>query len=54
MQYQVIICENCGNEFVWSEDEQDLYKARGLDRPSLCPICRGMLEAEKKASEGNK
>lgn len=43
-------CKNCGNEFVWSREEQELYLKRGLEQPEYCPICRGMMEARKNDS----
>lgn len=48
--YLSIKCENCGSSFVWSVEEQDLYKKRGLAAPKYCPICRGMMEAKEKDS----
>ncbi len=48
MQDQVLTCQQCGNEFVWSKEEQLIYKERGLSSPKYCPICRGMLEAERR------
>ncbi len=48
MNYQTIVCKNCHNEFVWSEEEQGLYSERGLSAPEYCPICRGMMEAQKR------
>lgn len=46
--YKVLVCENCGNEFVFSKEEQDIYRERGLADPSHCPICRGMFEAQAR------
>ncbi len=51
MQDKVLVCENCQNEFVWSKEEQLIYQKRKLDQPKYCPICRGMLEAEKRFKE---
>jgi len=48
MTYKTIKCKNCGNNFVWSEEEQALYKQRGLGEPEYCPICRGIMEAREK------
>ncbi len=46
MQDKVLVCQECGNEFVWSKEEQELYQKRNLSEPKYCPICRGMKEAE--------
>ena len=48
MSYITIKCKNCGNNFVWSSEEQDLCKQRGLPVPEYCPICRGIIEARNK------
>lgn len=48
---KVLECRECGNKFVWSEEEQELYEERDLSKPSYCPICRGKFEAEKKFKE---
>lgn len=54
MNQKLLKCANCGNEFVWSEEEQKLYKERNIDDPKYCPICRGMMEAKKKHEEERK
>ncbi len=54
MGNEVLVCDNCGNGFVWSSEEQTIYKERGLDRPKYCPICRGMKEAEQRFLEMQK
>lgn len=54
MKYQTLTCENCQNQFVWSVEEQELYKERGLTEPKYCPICRGMMEARKQDAARNK
>lgn len=48
MKYQTIKCKNCGNNFVFSQEEQELYLKRGLGDPEYCPICRGIIEARSK------
>lgn len=48
MTYKSIKCKNCGNMFVWSQEEQELYKQRNLSEPEYCPICRGIIEARSK------
>lgn len=41
-------CKNCQNNFVWSQEEQELYAKRGLAAPEYCPICRGIIEAQSR------
>lgn len=54
MTYKKLVCHNCHNEFVWSEEEQKLYAERGLAEPLHCPICRGMMEARNKDAARSK
>lgn len=54
MNYLTIKCEQCGNDFVWSVEEQQLYARRGLDAPKYCPICRGIIEARARDANRNK
>jgi len=43
-----LICQNCGNEFLWSEGEQEFYTQKGLSQPKFCPICRARKKAEER------
>lgn len=54
MTYKTIKCKNCGNNFVWSEEEQTLYAQRGLPAPEYCPICRGIINARENDSARRK
>lgn len=54
MQDILLVCSSCGNKFMWSKEEQELYNERGVEKPKYCPICRGMIEAEKKFIENAK
>jgi rubrerythrin len=47
-QDQVIICQQCGQNFVWTEEEQDFYRQKGLRKPNRCPICRASYKAAAK------
>lgn len=48
MSYITINCKNCRNNFVWSVEEQVIYKQRGISAPEYCPICRGIIEARSR------
>lgn len=54
MTYQTRKCKNCENNFVWSQEEQELYAKRGLAEPEYCPICRGIIEARERDSARQK
>lgn len=46
MEDKIIICKDCGEEFVLLVGEQEFYKEKGFDEPKRCPICR--KEKKKK------
>ncbi len=48
MKDTTLICQNCGNEFVFSADEQAFYASKGLEAPKYCPICRSIKAQEKR------
>jgi ribosomal protein L33 len=48
MKDLTLICANCGNEFLWSEGEQQFYAEKGLEQPKYCPICRARKKAEER------
>ena len=40
-QDEKLICEDCGNEFVFTAGEQEFYAEKGLaNKPKRCPECR--------------
>lgn len=41
MADKTIVCKDCGNEFVFTEGEQEFYKEKGFENePQRCPDCR--------------
>jgi ribosomal protein L33 len=44
----VLVCENCGQSFVWTGEEQDFFEKKDLRVPKYCMICRGIKEAASK------
>ena len=41
MQDKVIVCKDCGQEFIFTVGEQEFYKEKGFDNePVRCPACR--------------
>lgn len=48
MTDQILICANCGNEFLLTAGEQEFYLSKKLELPKLCPICRSIKSQEKK------
>lgn len=38
---KVLICQECGKEFVWTAGEQEFYASKGFtNEPKRCPACR--------------
>ena len=38
---KVLVCRDCGNEFVFTAGEQEFYAEKGFENePSRCPSCR--------------
>ena len=38
---KTLVCRDCGNEFAFTEGEQEFYQQRGLlHEPARCPTCR--------------
>ena len=46
-----LICKDCGQEFVFSANEQEFYAEKGFtNEPGRCPSCRA---ARKQQTRGN-
>ena len=44
MADKTLTCRDCGNEFVFTEGEQEFYKEKGFENePTRCPACRKAL-----------
>ncbi|NMC36258.1 hypothetical protein GYA49_04400 [Candidatus Beckwithbacteria bacterium] len=39
---QIIICASCGQQFVWTKEEQEFFESKGLHPPKLCLICKAL------------
>ncbi len=49
---KTIVCQDCGNEFVFTAGEQAFYKEKGLENaPKRCKECREKRKAEKQSKE---
>ncbi|MGI6777266.1 MAG: zinc-ribbon domain-containing protein [Acetivibrionales bacterium] len=41
MPDKTLTCKDCGNDFIFSEGEQEFYKEKGFENePQRCPDCR--------------
>lgn len=45
---KVIKCKDCGQDFVWTIDEQAYYQQKKFKPPLRCPICRSTYKEAKK------
>lgn len=46
---QVLKCEGCGVEFVWSVQEQEFYASRNFQPPKHCRNCRARRREAARA-----
>ncbi|MFW6102408.1 MAG: CxxC-x17-CxxC domain-containing protein [Chloroflexota bacterium] len=51
---KTIQCADCGTDFTFSAEEQELFQSRGYtNEPKRCPSCRQARKVERNASRGN-
>ena len=50
MQDKTLACLECGNEFIFSADEQEFYSEQGFEEPKGCRPCRQKLRSERSGS----
>ncbi|MFQ5649830.1 MAG: zinc-ribbon domain-containing protein [bacterium] len=53
MPDSTLICVDCGNEFVFSEGEQEFYKERGFEEPKRCKPCREQRKKNRGGGRGS-
>ena len=52
---KTLVCQDCGNEFVFTAGEQEFYKEKGLDNePKRCKECRNKRKAKRTNIQENK
>ena len=49
MSDHIIVCRDCGQEFVFTAGEQAFFQERGYSDPQRCPSCRAARKAERAA-----
>ena len=37
---KILLCWNCKREFMWTAEEQELYRKHDYTTPRHCPMCR--------------
>ena len=49
---KVLVCKDCGNEFVFTAGEQEFYAEKGFqNEPSRCKACRSSFKAARRSGE---
>jgi CxxC-x17-CxxC domain-containing protein len=48
---KTLTCSDCGQQFVFSADDQEFYATRGFSEPKRCRSCRAMRRNEREGSE---
>jgi DNA replicative helicase MCM subunit Mcm2 (Cdc46/Mcm family) len=51
MADKVIVCKDCGTEFLFNENEQAFYADKGFTDPLRCKDCRKARKQQKRESE---
>ncbi|HLF79973.1 MAG TPA: CxxC-x17-CxxC domain-containing protein [Dehalococcoidia bacterium] len=49
---KTLICADCGQEFIFSADDQEFYSTRGFSEPKRCRSCRAMRRNERDGGAG--
>ena len=49
MEDIILVCKDCGKEFVWTVGEQQFYKEKGFtNQPVRCLDCRRAKKSNRK------
>ena len=50
---QNLVCSECGNDFLFSERDQEFFAQKGYSQPKRCPSCRAKRNAGGDSRGGN-
>jgi CxxC-x17-CxxC domain-containing protein len=53
MADKILTCADCGQQFVFTESEQEFYSQRGFSEPRRCSSCRAARKAQRGDSAGD-
>jgi CxxC-x17-CxxC domain-containing protein len=53
MSDRTLTCRDCGQEFLFTEGEQQFYTERGYSEPSRCKPCRQARKAQQGTGGGS-
>ena len=49
MADQSLTCTDCGQQFTFTENEQEFYRSKGFSTPGRCPSCRAARKAARES-----
>jgi CxxC-x17-CxxC domain-containing protein len=52
MSDRTLTCRDCGQEFVFTQGEQEFYQQRGFSDPQRCGNCRQARKAQRNSGGG--
>lgn len=44
---KTLTCQDCGQQFTFSADDQEFFASKGYSEPKRCPSCRQARKAER-------
>jgi len=50
---KTLTCADCGQQFVFTESEQQFFADRGFTEPRRCPSCRAARKAQQGSGSGS-
>lgn len=48
---KTLTCSDCGQEFLFSGDDQEFYQQRGFTEPKRCRSCRALRRSEREGGD---
>ncbi|MFQ5751979.1 MAG: zinc-ribbon domain containing protein [bacterium] len=52
MSDKTLVCQECGQEFTFSADEQQFFNERGFQEPKRCKPCRDKRKRDRRGGRG--
>ena len=50
---KTLTCADCGQEFIFSGEDQEFYSTRGFTEPKRCRSCRAVRRTEREGGGGD-
>lgn len=51
MEDKKIICKDCGQEFIFTVNDQEFYQSHDFTEPKRCKACREIKKANKNKEQ---